>query len=59
MPLLEDVLGHLPVQIQAVGLPVLFIPAQIQPLEPIEDRIERRLRVAVDIRVVDRRIIVP
>jgi len=35
--LLEDGFGHLTVQGQAIGLPVLLIPAEIEPSQALED----------------------
>ena len=40
-------------QRQPLRLPVLLVPPQIQPVQPVKDGIERRLRVALDIRVVN------
>ena len=51
--LLEDRLGRLPMQRQALGLAVLFVPAEIQPAQPFEDGIERGFGVALDVGVVD------
>jgi len=41
------------VQGQALGLLVLLVPPQAEPAEPVEDRTERRLGVALDVGVVD------
>jgi len=51
--LLKDGFGHLPVQRQALGLPVFFIPAQVEPSQAFEDRGERGLGVALHVGVVD------
>ena len=40
-------------QIEPVRLPVEFIPPQIEPAQALENRIERGLRVAIDIRIVN------
>ena len=40
-------------QIKPLGLPIQFVPAKIEPLEPLEDGIERGLSVALDVGVVD------
>ena len=40
-------------QIQAIGLAVELVPSQIEPVQAFEDGIERGLRVALDIRIVD------
>ncbi len=40
-------------QLRTIRLAILFIPAQIEPLQAVEDRIERGLGVAVDIGVID------
>src|SRR5581483_10641394 len=40
-------------QLAALGLGVLLIPVQVQPFQPVKDGIERGLRVAVHVRVVD------
>ena len=39
-PLAEDRLGHLPMDGQALGLPVLLVPSKIEPAQPVEDGIE-------------------
>ena len=52
-PLAEDRVGHLPVQGQPLGLPVLLIPAQIEPAEPFENRLQRRFAVAFHVGIVD------
>jgi hypothetical protein len=51
--LLKDRFGHLAVQRQALGLLVLFIPAQIQPAQSVEDGVERDLGIAPHVGVVD------
>src|ERR1700722_12820667 len=40
-------------QIATLGLRVLLVPIQIEPLQAVENRIERRLCVAIDVGVVD------
>ena len=40
-------------QIAALGLSVLLVPIQIEPLQAVENGIERRLCVAIDVGVVD------
>ena len=40
-------------QIEAVGLAVEFIPAEVEPVEPFVDGIQRRLRVPLDVGIVD------
>ncbi len=50
---LQDCLRHLTVQREAFRLPVLFVPTQTEPVEAVEDGIERGLGVALDIGVVD------
>jgi hypothetical protein len=40
-------------QRKAFGLAVLLIPAEAQPVEAFEDRLQRRLGIALEIRVVD------
>src|ERR1700683_3823268 len=40
-------------QPEPLRLPILLIPPQIQPVQPFEDGIERSLRVALDIGVVN------
>ena len=51
--LLENGFGHLPVEGQALGLLVQLIPAQVEPAQPFEDGVQRRLGVALDIGIVD------
>ncbi len=51
--LFEDRLGDAAVQGEAVGLPVLLVPAEIEPAQAFEDGIEGRLGVALDVGVVD------
>jgi hypothetical protein len=40
-------------QITALGLAIKFIPAELQPVQSFINGIERRLRVALDVGVVD------
>ena len=40
-------------QIEPLRLPVLFVPAEIEPLQPLEDRIQRCFGIALEIRIVD------
>src|SRR5271165_838763 len=49
----ENAPGHFAMQIAAVGLAVLFVPVEIEPLEAFEDGVERGLGVAVDVGIVD------
>ena len=49
----ENRLRRLLMQLAALGLPVEFVPAQIQPLQPLVDRIERFLGIPLDVGVVD------
>ena len=51
--LCEDGLGHGAVQRQTFGLPVLLVPAEIEPAQTFENRIERGFGVALDIGIVD------
>jgi hypothetical protein len=52
-PLFEDRLSRGLVHRQPLGLAILFVPTQIEPAQPVEDGIERRLRVAFDVGIVD------
>ena len=52
-PLSEDGFGISLMQGQALGLAILLVPAQIEPAQPIEDGIERGLRIALDVGIVD------
>ena len=49
----QQFVGQFAMQIEALRLAVELIPTQGQPVEAVEDGIERRLRVAVDIGIVD------
>ncbi len=49
----EDSLGYLFVEGEAVGLAVLLVPGEAQPVEAFEDGIEGLFGVALDIGVVD------
>ena len=40
-------------QVAPLGLGVLLVPIQTQPFQAVENGIERRLRVAIDIGIVD------
>ena len=40
-------------QREPLGLPVLLVPAEIQPAQPLEDGIERGFGVALDVGIVD------
>ena len=46
-------LRHVAVQVEAVGLPVQLVPAEVEPPQAFEDGIERRFGIALDIGVVD------
>src|SRR5579872_2633388 len=50
---LENSPSHFAVQRAAVRLAVLFVPAEVEPLQSVEDGVERSLSVAIDVRVVD------
>ncbi len=49
----EDGLGYLFMEGEAVGLAVLLVPGEAQPLEAFEDGIEGLFGVALDVGVVD------
>src|SRR5258708_7680639 len=49
----ENRLGDLARQIQGIRLGVLFIRGKLEPLESVEDGIERLLRIALNVRIVD------
>ena len=49
---LEDAPGDFAVQIQPLGLFVLFVPAEIQPFQALKNRIHRRLGIPPHIGVV-------
>ena len=49
----KDRLGNLPVQGQALGLLVLFVPGQPKPAQSLEDRLNAGVRVALDIGIVE------
>ena len=51
-PFFENRPRCLAVQIDALGLFVLLIPIQAQPLQSFKNRIDRSLRVALDICIV-------
>ena len=51
--LFEDGPGGLAMEIQAVGLTVELVPAQLEPLETFVNGIERGLRVPFDVRIID------
>ena len=50
---LENRFGHLAVQGPAFGLLVLFVPAEPQPLEALENRVDRGIGVALDVGIVE------
>jgi hypothetical protein len=50
--LCENRFGHLPVQREALRLPVFLVPAEPQPAEAGEDGIKRSLRVAPQVGIV-------
>src|ERR1017187_1280091 len=52
-PLLEDGLRGFPMHRRALGLAILLVPSKIEPAQPIENGIERRLRIALDVGIVD------
>ena len=47
------VFGHVAVESATLGLFVLFVPAQAQPLEALEDRVHRGIGVALDVGVIE------
>src|ERR1019366_5943425 len=51
--LVEDRLRRFPMHRQALGLAILLVPSEIQPAQTIEDGIERSLRIALDVGIVD------
>jgi hypothetical protein len=52
-PFAEDRFGGLLMHGQALGLAILLVPSKIQPAQPVEDGIERSLRIALDVGIVD------
>jgi hypothetical protein len=40
-------------QIQPVGLPIEVVPSEFQPIETFIDRIERHLRVPLNVGIID------
>src|SRR5579871_3073481 len=51
--LLEYAPGDLAMEVEPFRLPVQFIPTEIEPFQAFEDGVERGLRVAVDVGVVN------
>ena len=49
----QNLVREASVELPAFGLPVTLIPAEIQPFQTVEDRIERSLGVAFDVGVVN------
>ncbi len=49
----EDVFGQLLVQVEAVRLTIMLVPAEAEPLEAFVDGLEGRLGVALQIGVID------
>ena len=50
---LKDGVGDLAVEREALGLLVLFVPAEIKPAQAIENLIYARLGVALDVGIVE------
>ncbi len=50
---LEDGIGDLAVQRQSFGLLILFVPAQIEPAQAVENRIDAGFGVALDVGIVE------
>src|SRR5437773_303909 len=50
---LKDGVRHLPMQSEAFGLFVFFVPAQVQPLQSFKDRLHRGFRIPLHVRVVE------
>ncbi len=48
-----DDFGRFPVQLQALRLAILLVPAELEPVQPVEDGIERSLRIPANVGVVD------
>ena len=53
MTVREDLPGEFLVEVEAVALAVELVPGETKPLEAFEDGVERRLRVALDVGIVD------
>src|ERR1700678_1598991 len=49
---LEKAAGDLAMQTQALGLLVLFVPPQVEPAQPLENRAYGRVGIALDIGVI-------
>ena len=49
----EDGLGGLAVKVEAVGLPIVFVPGEAKPVETVEDGVDRGLCIAFDVGVVE------
>ena len=39
-------------KIEPIALAVELVPAEVEPVEPVEDRVHRSLRVALDIGII-------
>ena len=50
---LQDRLGDLAMQTQALGLLVLFVPPEVQPAQPLENGVNRSVGIALDIGVIE------
>ena len=40
-------------KVEALGLAIVLVPAEIEPIQPLINRVERNVGVALDIRVID------
>src|SRR5580698_11479767 len=52
-PFFEDLPRYLTMQLNSVGLTIELVEAEIEPLQAVENGIDRRLGVAIDIRIID------
>jgi hypothetical protein len=50
---LKDGVGYLAMQTQALGLPVLFVPPEIEPAQPLENGVHGSVGIALDIGVIE------
>jgi hypothetical protein len=50
---LQDGVGNIAVQREAVGLFVLFVPAEVEPAQTVEDGIQGRVGIAANVGVID------
>src|SRR5271167_2628334 len=48
-PFLKNGFRRFTMQRDALGLLIFFVPAQAEPLQPLENRIDRRVRVSLDV----------